>query len=87
MVLVLILVDPTQTAETAADNEIDPAVAAQVKRASLQLKKRIEQQKRKADAKGLKEARDLFEQMEKDLDQITEKKNVDRKEGVNRSQV
>ena len=82
LVLVLILVDPTQMAGPEAGNEIDPAVAAQVKRASLQLKKRIEQQKRNADAKGLKEARDLFEKMEKDLNKITEKKNVDRKEAM-----
>lgn len=82
LVLVMLLVDPTQTVDPNGPDQIDPAVAAQVKRASLQLKKRIEQQKRNADAKGLKEARDLFEKMEKDLNKITEKKNVDRKEAM-----
>jgi septal ring factor EnvC (AmiA/AmiB activator) len=80
--LVVLLVDPAQTVDTDQSNEIDPAVAAQVKRASLQLKKRIEQQKRNADAKGLKDAHDLFEKLERDLNKITEKKNVDRKEAM-----
>ncbi|WP_182865479.1 hypothetical protein [Stieleria mannarensis] len=82
LVLVLILVDPAGPIDPSAGDEIDPAVAAQVKRASLQLKKRIEQQKRNAEAKGLKEAQDLFEKLEKDLNKITEKKNVDRKEAM-----
>ncbi|QEF96292.1 Chromosome partition protein Smc [Stieleria maiorica] len=82
LVLVLILVDPAGPPDSGGADEIDPAVAAQVKRASLQLKKRIEQQKRNAEAKGLKEAQDLFEKLEKDLNKITEKKNVDRKEAM-----
>lgn len=82
LILVLLLVDPTQLTEPDQTTQVDPAVAAQVKRASLQLKKRIEQQKRNADAKGLKEARDLFEKMEKDLNKITERKNIDRKEAM-----
>ncbi len=82
LVLVLILVDPATPVAPDGTNEIDPAVAAQVKRASLQLKKRIAQQKRNAEAKGLKDAQDLFEKLEKDLNQITEKKNIDRKEAM-----
>lgn len=82
LVVVLLLVDPTQNLDPNAGNEVDPAVVAQIKRASLQLKKRIQQQKRNADAKGLKEARDLYAKMEKDLNKITEKKNVNRKEAM-----
>ncbi|MDV6028635.1 MAG: hypothetical protein F9B45_00690 [Phycisphaera sp. RhM] len=82
LVLVLILVDPATPVAPDGNNEIDPAVAAQVKRASLQLKKRIAQQKRNAEAKGLQDAKDLFEKLEKDLNQITEKKNIDRKEAM-----
>ncbi|PAY15510.1 hypothetical protein CKO51_31490 [Rhodopirellula sp. SM50] len=82
LVLVLILVDPATPVAPDGTNEIDPAVAAQVKRASLQLKKRIAQQKRNAEAKGLQDAKDLFEKLEKDLNQITEKKNIDRKEAM-----
>ncbi|QDV88677.1 hypothetical protein [Planctomycetes bacterium TBK1r] len=82
LVLVLILVDPATPVAPDGSNEIDPAVAAQVKRASLQLKKRIAQQKRNAEAKGLQDAKDLFEKLEKDLNQITEKKNIDRKEAM-----
>lgn len=75
------LVQPASATIDPAD-EVDPAVVAQIKRASLQLKKRIEQQKRKADAKGLEEARELYAQMEKDLNKITEKKSVDRKDAM-----
>ncbi|MCO8121869.1 hypothetical protein NHH03_08990 [Stieleria sp. TO1_6] len=82
LVIVLLLVDPTANIDANNNSEVDPAVAAQVKRASLQLKKRIEQQKRNADAKGLKEAKELFEKMEQDLNKITEKKNIDRKEAM-----
>ncbi|MEO1526018.1 MAG: hypothetical protein AAFX06_11320 [Planctomycetota bacterium] len=82
LVVVLLLVEPVQLSEAGSDSSVDPAVAKQVQRAALQLKKRIEQQKRNADAKGLKEARDLFEKMERDLNKITEKKDTDRKQAM-----
>ena len=82
LAVVLLLVDPASSRIAEEKTEIDPAVAAQVKRASLQLKKRIEAQRRKADAKGLKDAKELFEKLEKDLNKIAEKKNVDRKEAM-----
>ncbi|MCC9600816.1 hypothetical protein LOC67_09585 [Stieleria sp. JC731] len=81
LVVVLMLVEPASIDAQAANN-VDPEITAQIKRASLQLKKRIAQQKRKADAKGLKEARDLFDKLERDLNEITEKKNIDRKEAM-----
>ncbi|OYP36376.1 hypothetical protein [Rhodopirellula sp. MGV] len=81
LAVVLVLVEPA-TNVAQAGRDIDPEITAQIKRASLQLKKRIAQQKRKADAKGLEEARDLFDKLEKDLNQITEKKNIDRKEAM-----
>ena len=73
LAVVLILVEPASLDQQAAA-EIDPEIAAQVKRASLQLKKRIAQQKRKADAKGLKDAHDLFDKLERDLDKLSERK-------------
>lgn len=82
LAIVLLLVQPAQNSDASKDPNVDAAVAAQVQKAALQLKKRIEQQKRKADAKGLKDARDLFEKMETDLNQITEKKTMDRKEAM-----
>ncbi len=82
LAVVLLVVQPASSEIEDPNNQIDPAIVAQVKKASLQLKKRIEQQKRKADAKGLEDARDLFEKMERDLNKITEKKNIDRKEAM-----
>ena len=82
LLIVLILVDPATNKPVTPEKEIDPAVVAQIKRASLQLKKRIQQQKRKADAKGLKESRELFEKMEQDLNKIDKRKNIDRKEAM-----
>ncbi|MCD0461844.1 hypothetical protein [Roseiconus lacunae] len=81
LAVVLILVEPASI-NPQAGTEVDPEVTAQIKRASLQLKKRIAQQKRNADAKGLKEARDLFDKLERDLNEITEKKNIDRKDAM-----
>ncbi|MEM6470702.1 MAG: hypothetical protein AAF802_14180 [Planctomycetota bacterium] len=81
LAVVMTLVQPASESVDPAD-EIDPAVVAQIKQASLQLKKRIEQQKRNAIAKGLDEARDLFAKMEKDLNEITEKKAIDRKQAM-----
>lgn len=82
LAIVLILVDPATRQAPDAEQQVDPAVVAQIKRASLQLKKRIEQQKRNADARGLKEARDLFEKLEQDLDKISKKKSIDRKDAM-----
>ena len=82
LVIVLLLVEPVQPSIAESESKVDPAIAKQVQRAALQLKKRIEQQKRNADAKGLKEARDLFEKMERDLNKITEKKDTDRKQAM-----
>jgi hypothetical protein len=82
LAVVIALAEPAQRDAGQPESDIDPAVVAQVKKASLQLKKRIEQQKRKADAKGLKDARDLFEKLEADLNKITEKKDIDRKEAM-----
>ncbi|MEL6106920.1 MAG: hypothetical protein AAFU85_12820 [Planctomycetota bacterium] len=82
LVIVLMLVEPVQRSAADSESSVDPAVAKQVQRVALQLKKRIEQQKRNADAKGLKEARDLFAKMEQDLNKITDKKDTDRKEAM-----
>ena len=47
-----------------------------------QLKKRIQQQRRKAESEGLKEAQELFEKMEADLDKITKRQDLDRKDAM-----
>ncbi|TWU06342.1 hypothetical protein [Stieleria varia] len=82
LVIVLMLVNPASNSSASNQTTVDPAVAAQVKKAAMQLKKRLQQQKRKADAAGLKEARDLFEKMEMDLDKMAEKKNLDKKDAM-----
>lgn len=81
LAVVLLLANPAQRAEAELDS-VDPAVVAQVKKAAMQLKKRLQQQKRKADATGLKEARDLFDKMEAEIDQLTAKKSLNKKEAM-----
>ncbi len=82
LAIVVLLVEPAdrQAPQQLSENEI--AEIKQVKAVASQLKKRIAQQKRKADAQGLKEAKELFERMESDLDKITKKQDLDRKQAM-----
>ncbi|TWU20708.1 Chromosome partition protein Smc [Novipirellula galeiformis] len=81
LAIVLLLVEPAESVSaTAAKTDI--AEITQVKTATTQLKKRIQQQKRKAVAEGLKEAEALFEKMEVDLDKISKRESMDRKEAM-----
>ena len=60
----------------------DAVEVRQVKAVAKQLKKQIAAQKRKAESQGLEDAKDLFEKMEADIDRMTGKKNMDRKEAM-----
>lgn len=82
LAVVLMLVEPMNQSAASSTSQIDPIEAKQVKTAASQLKKRIEQQKRKADAQGLKEAKEMYEKMEAQLDKITSKKDMDRKDAM-----
>ena len=82
LALVMFLVEPANQSTASAPSTAEQAELDQVKKVAAQLKKRIQQQKRNADAKGLKEAKELFEKMEADLNKISERKNLNRKEAM-----
>ncbi|QDT12254.1 hypothetical protein [Planctomycetes bacterium K23_9] len=82
LAIVFFLVDPISQSVASSTSKTDQAEVDQVKKVASQLKKRIQQQKRNADAKGLKEAKELFEKMEADLNKIASQKNMSRKEAM-----
>ncbi|NND98726.1 MAG: hypothetical protein HKN47_15505 [Pirellulaceae bacterium] len=82
LAIVLLLVEPVSQSDASSTMKSDQAEVEQVKKVAAQLKKRIQQQKRNADAKGLKEAKELFEKMEADLNKIAQKQNMNRKEAM-----
>ncbi len=83
LVIVFLLADPVQNEGT--ETPLDAATATevrQIKTVAKQLKKSLEQQRKKADEEGLEEAKELFEKMEADLDKITDKKQMTRKDAL-----
>ena len=82
LAIVMWLAEPAKQTTASNPSSTDQAEVAQVKKAAAQLKKRIQQQKRNADAKGLKEAKEMFEKMEADLNKIQQRKNMTRKEAM-----
>lgn len=82
LILVVALVEPAKQSAAGLNNQIDAAEIKQVKVAASQLKKRIEQQRRKAEAQGLKDAEELFEKLEADLDKLSQRKGLDRKDAM-----
>ncbi|TWU40767.1 hypothetical protein [Novipirellula artificiosorum] len=82
LAVVLLLVEPAKNSSAEGVVKTDLAEIKQVQTATSQLKKRIQQQRRKAEAEGLKEAEAMFEKMESDLDRIVTHKNMDRKEAM-----
>ncbi len=82
LAIVLMLVEPMSQTSASGTASVDPLEAKQVQTVASQLKKRIVQQKRKADAEGLKEAKELYEKMESQLDKVMTKKDMDRKDAM-----
>ena len=82
LAIVMFLVEPASESNASSTMKADQAEIDQVKKVATQLKKRLQQQKRDADAKGLKEAKDMFEKMEADLNKITSKKNLNKKDAM-----
>ena len=80
LAIVLMLAEPMKESNASSLSKTERAEVEQVKKVAEKLKKKIQQQKRDADAKGLKEAKDLFEKMEADLNKIAKKKDMNRKE-------
>ena len=83
LAIVLLLVEPAARESNASStSKVDSAEIKQVKKVAEQLKKRLQQKRRNADADGLKEAKELFEKIEADLDKITSGKKMDRKDAM-----
>lgn len=83
LAIVVLLVDPVDRSVTQDElSASEISEIKQVKAAASDLKKRLQQQKRKAESQGLKEAKELFEKLESDLDKITQQKNLSRKQAM-----
>jgi septal ring factor EnvC (AmiA/AmiB activator) len=82
LAIVLLLVEPATKLTASSTTKATADEIAQVKKVAAQLKKRIEQQRRKADSEDLKEAKEMFERMEADLDKITKREDLDRKDAM-----
>ncbi|TWU44023.1 hypothetical protein Q31b_15580 [Novipirellula aureliae] len=78
----LMLVEPSEKSNAESTTQADIVELKQVKTAASQLKKRIDQQKRKAEAAGLKDAEALFEKIGADLDKISKREDMDRKQAM-----
>ncbi len=82
LAIVLLLVEPAAESNASSTSKADIEEVKQVRKVAQQLKRRIQQQRRKAEAEGLKEAKELFEKMEADLDKLADRKGMDRKEAM-----
>ena len=82
LVVVLMLAEPMSETSASTTPKVDKAETKQVLTAASKLKKRIQQQRRKAEAEGLKEAEDMFKKMESKLDKITKASDMNRKDAM-----
>ena len=82
LVVVLMRVKPLDPNETIAIDPNDAIAVKQVKFVAQKLKKRIQQQKRKADAQGLEESKEMYSKIESELDKLTNKKSMNRKDAM-----
>ncbi len=82
LAIMLLLVEPAKESDAGSTRKVDAVEAKQVQSVADQLKKRIVQQKRKAEADGLKESQELFERMEAELNKITKREDMSRKDAM-----
>ncbi|MEM9827612.1 MAG: hypothetical protein AAF958_13555 [Planctomycetota bacterium] len=82
LVVVLLALGPASRTPIDADDEQTAMEIRQVKSVTKQLRKRIEQQKRKAEAKGLDDAKDMFEKLENKLDRMAARKDLNQKQAM-----
>jgi hypothetical protein len=82
LAIVLLLVEPINESNAASAIKTDPLEAKQVQTVAAQLKKRIQQQRRKAESEDLKEAQELYEKMEANLDKITKRQDMSKKDAM-----
>jgi len=80
--LVALLVSPA-VVENLADAKTDPAaVKQQVKKSSQSLRRKLIEQRKKAQKQGLKDAEQLFKRLEQSTKQLTDKTPADRKKAL-----
>ncbi len=82
LTVVLLLVEPISESSAKSAGKTAAVETKQVQTVAKQLKKRIEQQRRKAESEGLKEATELYQKMEAELDEITKREKMDRKDAM-----
>ncbi|MFG0290237.1 MAG: hypothetical protein ACF8CQ_18810 [Rhodopirellula sp. JB044] len=82
LVAMIAVVEPASPIDDAVASAVDSAEVRQVKAVAAELKKRIAEQKRASESKGLKEAQELFQDMERQLDKITKSESLNRKEAL-----
>ena len=83
LILVAIFFGPAQP--SSASSKPSPqtlAQAEQIKKSTESLKKKIREQRKKADAAGLKEAAEMFTKMEADMDKMSKREAIDPKEAM-----
>lgn len=72
------IIDPNQA--QANPGQLDPEQTKVVKKTADELRKELEERKKKAEEKGLKEAEDLFRKLEEGTKEIAKKDKVEQKE-------
>ncbi|MCG8653678.1 MAG: hypothetical protein MI861_27820, partial [Pirellulales bacterium] len=82
LALVILLAEPAKETDASSTEKVDAVEVKQIQTVAAQLKKRIQQQRRKAESDGLKEAKELFEKMEADLNKITKREDLSRKDAM-----
>jgi hypothetical protein len=78
----LFIADPTR--DDTAEANLDVNVSKQIKESTEPLRKKLEERKKEAVEKGLKDAADLFKQLEEGARELTKKDNVDRKQALSK---
>lgn len=82
LVAMVMVVQPASLVDDPAAASVDAAEVRQVKAAAAELKKRLSTQRKAAEEKGLKEAQELFQNMERQLDKITKSESLNRKDAL-----
>jgi hypothetical protein len=78
----LFIADPTR--DDQAQGKPDPNVAKLIKESTEPLRKRLEERQKEAAEKGLKDAADLFKQLEEGARELTKKDNLDKKQALSK---
>lgn len=78
----LVLFVEDRTAKSSAQTKVDPQVQKVVKNTTNQVLKKLEEKKKEAEEKGLKDAENLFKKLEKSAEDLEKKSDVDRKKAL-----